>query len=360
MTLHQKLQLAKSEEDVKDAYIKALGLKGYSKNLIDIQTKEIWFEAKDTGRHSTYAMFTQLMHYVQDALNKGEYIPPFLCVIDTHKAAIMKTADVLPFLEKKTIKWGKSASGYTQEALDAVSAYIGTYFVSFKIETPDRLRQMWLFEYVDYVKGTGSFSVKINETAKPYFFELKNNFTAMQLKSVLNCSSKYAKRLYAIACQWRSVGTKRFEIKELKQMLGLIDKKGIEQFERISDFKKFVLDVARKQISENTDIELDYELKKRGRSFHWVTLHINSQKFRQMEIDFNMSLDIQKFKSDLMAYGLNKEQSTLIAENEKRKDFEILITDLNLKIQQGKIKPKNTVAYLVGVYQKKGIIPNKE
>lgn len=75
------------------------------------------------------------MHYVQDALNKGEYIPPFLCVIDTHKAAIMKTADVLPFLEKKTIKWGKSASGYTQEALDSVSAYIGTYFVSFKIET---------------------------------------------------------------------------------------------------------------------------------------------------------------------------------------------------------------------------------
>ncbi|WP_326986224.1 hypothetical protein [Chryseobacterium sp. MP_3.2] len=135
MTLHQKLKLTKSEEDVKDAYIKALGLKGYSKNLVDIQTKEIWFEAKDSGRISTYAMFTQLMHYVQDALNKGEYIPPFLCVIDTHKAAIMKTADVLPFLEKKTIKWGKSASGYTQEALDAVSAYIGTYFVSFKIET---------------------------------------------------------------------------------------------------------------------------------------------------------------------------------------------------------------------------------
>jgi len=117
MSLYQKLQQAKSEEDVKDAYIKALGLKGYSKNLIDIQTKEIWFEAKDTGKISTYAMFTQLMHYVQQALNKGEYVPPFLCVIDTQKAAIMKSADVIPFLEKKTIKWGKSASGYTQEAL---------------------------------------------------------------------------------------------------------------------------------------------------------------------------------------------------------------------------------------------------
>ena len=135
MSLYQKLQQATSEEDVKDAYIKALGLKGYSKNLIDIQTKEIWFEAKDTGRHSTYAMFTQLMHYVQQALDHGEYIPPFLCVIDTKKAAIMKSTDILPFLAKSKIKWGKSASGYTQEALDAVSAHIGTHFVSFKIET---------------------------------------------------------------------------------------------------------------------------------------------------------------------------------------------------------------------------------
>ena len=135
MTLYEKLKHAKSEEDVKDAYIKALGLKGYSKNLIDIQTKEIWFEAKDSGKISTYAMFTQLMHYVQQALNKVEEVPPFLAVIDTTKAAIMKSGDVIPFLEKKTIRWGKSASSYTQEALDAISAHIGTHFVSFKIET---------------------------------------------------------------------------------------------------------------------------------------------------------------------------------------------------------------------------------
>lgn len=135
MSLYLKLQQTLTEEDVKDVYIKALGLKGYSKNLIDIQTKEIWFEAKDGYKNSTYEMFTQLMHYVQQALNKGEYIPSFLCVIDTRKAAIMKSSDVLPFLEKKTIKWGKSASSYTQEALDAISAYIGTYIVSFKIET---------------------------------------------------------------------------------------------------------------------------------------------------------------------------------------------------------------------------------
>lgn len=134
-SLYSKLQEARSEEDVKDAYINALGLKGVTCNLVDIQTKEIWFEAKLGGKNSIYAMFTQLLHYVWKAYQKGEELPPFLCVIDSIKAAIMKTEDVLPFLKKKTIKWGKSASNYTQDALDAVSGFIGTHFVSFRIET---------------------------------------------------------------------------------------------------------------------------------------------------------------------------------------------------------------------------------
>ena len=146
MSLYTQLQQARSEEDVKDAYIKALGLKGYTKGLIDIQTDEIWFEAKDTGKHSSYAMFTQLLHYVQVALNRGEKVPPLLAVIDTEKAALMKSTDVLPFLAKKTVKWGKSASQYTQEALDEISAHIGTHFVSFKISTHEE-------EFISTVKA---------------------------------------------------------------------------------------------------------------------------------------------------------------------------------------------------------------
>lgn len=146
MSLYAALQKVHTEEDVKDAYIKALGIKGYTKGLIDIQSKEIWFEAKHTGKESSYAMYTQLLHYVQVALNKGETVPPFLAVIDTEKAALMKSTDVLPFLEKKTIKWGKSASQYTQEALAEISAHIGAHFVSFKISTHEE-------EFINTVKA---------------------------------------------------------------------------------------------------------------------------------------------------------------------------------------------------------------
>ena len=140
MTLYETLLKASSEEDVKAAYIRALGLKDVQRNLIDIQTKEVWFEAKLGARHSTYFMFTQLLNYVWVALKEGEPVPPFLCVVDSVKAALMKTEVALPLLKDKTrmIKWGKSASDVTPEALDAVSQFIGTHFVSFRIETQEK------------------------------------------------------------------------------------------------------------------------------------------------------------------------------------------------------------------------------
>ncbi len=146
--LYNNLKLAKTEEDVKDIYIKALGLKRYNKglDLIDIRTDEIWFEAKNKSNTSTYAMFTQLLYYVQVDLDAGEKIPPLLAVIDVEKAALMKTIDVLPLLKKKNIKWGKSASKLTKEAIDAVSAYIGTHFVSFKLSTHEE-------EFISTVKA---------------------------------------------------------------------------------------------------------------------------------------------------------------------------------------------------------------
>lgn len=145
-TLHEKLKLARTEEDVKDIYVKALNLKSYSKGLVDISTDEIWFEAKDKGTTSTYKMFTQLLFYVQKTLDKGDRIPPLLAVIDTEKAAIMETEHALPLLKRKTIRWGKRPSDVSQEALEEISAFIGTYLVSFRIESHEK-------EFIETVKA---------------------------------------------------------------------------------------------------------------------------------------------------------------------------------------------------------------
>lgn len=134
MSLFLDLKNAKTEEDVKDIYIKALGLKVLSKNLVDIETKDVWFEAKKNPS-SVFAMFTQLLYYVNQARIKGEYIPPFLCVFDCLKASILQTKDVLPLLDRQSIQWGKNATQYTEQALIEISNYIGVYITTFAIES---------------------------------------------------------------------------------------------------------------------------------------------------------------------------------------------------------------------------------
>ena len=133
MSLFKKLQNVTSEEDVKTIYIDALKLKGVQKNLIDIQTKQVWFEAKHKPTN-IYSMFTQLLYYVCHAQKKGDEIPPLLCVIDTEKAALMSTESIFPIFKDKKIKWGKSASQVSPELIASVSPYITDHFVVYYIE----------------------------------------------------------------------------------------------------------------------------------------------------------------------------------------------------------------------------------
>jgi hypothetical protein len=132
MTLLQSLSRAKTEEDVKDAYIEALGLKSYFKGLVDIQTKEIWFEAKEAST-PPIIMFAQLLVYVRAAQKRGEPIPAFLAVIDRTKAAIMPTEHALPIFVDKTIDWPKSGSAAGKELAAQIASYVETHYVVYDI-----------------------------------------------------------------------------------------------------------------------------------------------------------------------------------------------------------------------------------
>ncbi len=132
MKLHTSLASARTEEDVKDAYIKALGLKSYRKGLVDIQTEEIWFEAKETSTPPV-VMFGQLLVYVRAARKRGEAIPGFLAVIDRDKAAIMPTEKALPIFEDTAIIWPKSGSAAGKELAAQIAPFIEAHYVVYDI-----------------------------------------------------------------------------------------------------------------------------------------------------------------------------------------------------------------------------------
>ena len=235
----------------------------------------------------------------------------------------------------------------------------------FEIQETRGLAQIVLFTKVQYLDGTGSFYMKINEEARPYFFDLKNNFTLLELKSVLGCTSKHAKRLYSLACQWRGTGGHTYSIGELKEMLGLKDPKGKEpeQYKQIGQFKDYVLDVAKRQINEHTDIVFDYELlKMRGRSFDTIKLFCGFSKPKlQLEIDFKGDIEQQKKNGELLqkisnikAIGIRDDLAELWAVK-YWKQFVEEKNKLLEAIQKGKIID-DRAAYLAGIFKKKGYL----
>ena len=78
-------------------------------------------------------------------------------------------------------------------------------------------------------------------------------------------SDIYALRLYELIIQWASAKkTPIFEIQEFREKLGVDP----NEYSRMFDFKKYVLDLAVKQINENTDIQVKYEQHKHGRTIY--------------------------------------------------------------------------------------------
>jgi hypothetical protein len=171
--------------------------------------------------------------------------------------------------------------------------------------------------------------------------------------------------LYSLACQWRGTGGHTYSIGELKEMLGLKDPKGKEkeQYSQIGELKKYVLDIAKKQINEHTDIVFDYELLKiRGRSFDTIKLFCGFSKPKlQLEIDFNGDIEKQKKNGELLqkianiqAVGIRDDLAELWAVK-YWKQFVEEKNKLLEAITKGKVI-EDKPAYLAGIFKKKGYV----
>ncbi|TPG59475.1 replication initiation protein [Hymenobacter nivis] len=184
----------------------------------------------------------------------------------------------------------------------------------FEVEDDQTYQQMWMFQKVEYIKGEGCLEIQLAAPIRPYLFNLKDNFTSYQLQSALKLSSKYAKRIYQLVSQWKDKETTRtYSLDEFKQMLYLKDPKGKapEQFQNISQLKVRVLDIAVRQVSEHTDLKIDYLLIKKSRAYDAVRFTITRQLPPQPPIPFEQpdeSVRIITAKQHLDTLGITQPQ----------------------------------------------------
>lgn len=120
-----------------------------------------------------------------------------------------------------------------------------------------------------YKDGSGYLIAQFNNFIKPYLLELQGNFTVAEIQTLLGFRSFYSYRLY-----WLLKSSSfhhdniRLELSILKKTLNLE-----QRYQNFADFKRFVLDIAKQELSL-TDMAFEYRQLKEGRAVTGLLFHL--------------------------------------------------------------------------------------
>jgi len=156
---------------------------------------------------------------------------------------------------------------------------------TFVNERQNEVKSRWISQ-VEYHKGNGGISIiltpaVVNEITRIDGFETA--FTEYLLEQTAVLNSVYSVRLYELVAQWKNKTT-TFELELLREQLGL----GVNDYNRMSDFKRRVFELAIKEINKKTDLEVSYENKKNGREivgFNVTTKQKRKSKHKEQQDD---------------------------------------------------------------------------
>lgn len=225
-----------------------------------------------------------------------------------------------------------------------------------KVYLKDRpkLDVRWLAssEYI----GNGLIELEFSEKLIPYLLQLKSKFTRYQLKNIINLKNKYSLRIYELLKQYETIGKRKFNLDELKNILFIEG-----QYNRIYDFKKHVLDKAKDEINIHTDIEVGYTQIKTGRKITDILFEIDSKnEYKKDYVNYlNKTYNIKEMqnKMGLKNENLNSEQIIHIYQKtvEMIDENEIAIFEyirLNYLYVKNKKNARNIYSYLLKAIKK--------
>lgn len=148
-------------------------------------------------------------------------------------------------------------------------------------------KSRWVSE-VAYIDNEAVVRLIFAPAIVPLITRLEEQFTKYEIQQISNLTSAYAVRLYEILIAWRSTGkTPLITIYDFRQKIDVLE----TEYKRMYDFKKYVLDIALKQVNEHTDINVKVEQHKTGRSITGFSF-----SFKQKKSATNTANDISQDK----------------------------------------------------------------
>lgn len=154
-----------------------------------------------------------------------------------------------------------------------------------------------------HTEGTGILIITIAPDLKPYLIAIKGDktpFTKYMIKNILKLNNSYSIRLYELLKQYERIGKRSFELDELKKLLGV----QAESYKIFSEFERRVLKKAKSEISDKTDVYIDYIKHKKGKKIDSITFTIDSKEDYSYIEYLNKTYNIKEFKERA---GIEKE-----------------------------------------------------
>ena len=127
-----------------------------------------------------------------------------------------------------------------------------------------------------YSHSTSEIVLSYDPKLKPYFLQLKDNFTKYYLENILELKSFYSIRIYELVKQYENIKSREITIDELKEILDIGN-----SYKLYGHFKEKVLTVAQKEINEKTDINLTFEEIKKIRKVTGIKFNIERKENRE-------------------------------------------------------------------------------
>lgn len=150
---------------------------------------------------------------------------------------------------------------YKNNYLEKMTEHLMREVVHIEDKTNDHWKKFHWVDVCEYQKGI--LTVKISDELKPYLIGLQGYFARYRLEEIINLKSMYAIRIYEILIAYMNeydrphadtIKNISISIDELRRITDTTDK-----FERISNFRKKVIDVAIDEINQKTMYHVEVE-----------------------------------------------------------------------------------------------------
>lgn len=158
-------------------------------------------------------------------------VSDFAYILKTNKSCLSRDAAQL-------------ATTFTKKSL--LIKYVGD-------DGDNAFEEIVIIPYMKYESGV--LTLLVNSKILKYLLDVKEQFTSFKLEHVLRLGSSYAIKIYQLLKQYEKIGEREFELQELKEILGIAD---IVCYERYAQFKRDVIELSKKHINAETDINIDY------------------------------------------------------------------------------------------------------